>query len=147
MPSINRVQIMGYLGQDPETRYLNSGTAVTSLSIATSKSWKDKQTGEQKEATEWHRVSLFGRQAEVAAEYLNKGSLVMIDGELRTRKWQDKEGNDRWTTEIVANPFGGLTLLPNKGGGGDGQSGPRQQAPASEPETPKAEDLDDDIPF
>ena len=99
---VNKVIVVGNLGSDPDTRYVPSGSAVTNLSIATSESWKDKQTGEQKDRTEWHKVAMYGRLAEIAAEYLRKGSQVYIEGKLRTRKWQDKEGKDRWTTEIVA---------------------------------------------
>jgi single-strand DNA-binding protein len=99
---INKVILVGNLGADPETRYMPSGSAVTNLSVATSESWKDKQTGEQTERTEWHKVVMFDRLAEVAAEYLRKGSQVYIEGKLQTRKWQDRDGNDRWTTEIRA---------------------------------------------
>jgi single-strand DNA-binding protein len=99
---INKVIIVGNLGNDPDTRYMPSGSAVTNLSVATNESWKDKQTGEQKDRTEWHKVAMFGRLAEIAAEYLRKGSQVYIEGKLRTRKWQDKDGQDRFTTEIVA---------------------------------------------
>ena len=112
---INKVIIVGNLGADPETRYMPSGSAVTNLSIATSEQWKDKQTGEQKERTEWHKVAMFNRLAEIAAEYLSKGSQVYIEGKLRTRKWQDREGNDRWTTEIVADE---MQMLGGRGGGG-----------------------------
>src|SRR6202000_3409044 len=100
---INKVILVGNLGADPETRYTPSGTAITSIRIATSESWKDKTTGEQQERTEWHRVALFGRLAEIASEYLRKGSQVYIEGSLRTRKWQDKQGNERFSTEIVGN--------------------------------------------
>ena len=100
---INKVILVGNLGQDPDTRYMPSGGAVTNFSIATSESWKDKQTGEQKERTEWHKVAMFGRLAEIGAEYLRKGSQVYIEGSLRTRKWQDRDGNDRYTTEVIAN--------------------------------------------
>jgi len=112
---INKVILVGNLGQDPETRYLPSGKAVTNLRIATSDSWKDKQTGEQKEQTEWHAVVMFERLAEIAAEYLRKGSQVYVEGRLRTRKWQDKEGRDRYTTEIVANE---MQMLGARGGAG-----------------------------
>ena len=100
---VNKVILIGNLGADPETRAMPSGTTVANLRIATSESWRDKQTGEQQERTEWHRVALFGRLAEVAGEYLRKGSQVYIEGSLRTRKWQDKQGNDRYSTEIVGN--------------------------------------------
>ena len=99
---INKVILVGNLGQDPETRHMPSGDAVTNISIATSEQWKDKQTGEQQERTEWHKVAFFGRLAEIAAEYLSKGSQVYVEGKLRTRKWQDRDGKDRWTTEVIA---------------------------------------------
>ena len=103
--SLNRAQIMGNLGQDPETRYMPSGEAVTNLSIATTDKWKDKESGEQRERTEWHRVSFFGRRAEVIAEYFRKGDQIFVEGQIQTRKWQDKEGNDRYTTEINGRDF------------------------------------------
>ena len=112
---VNKVIVVGNLGSDPDTRYMPSGSAVTNLSIATSESWKDKQTGEQKERTEWHKVAMFGRLAEIAAEYLRKGSQVYIEGKLRTRKWQDKDGKDRWTTEIVADE---MQMLGGRSGSG-----------------------------
>jgi single-strand DNA-binding protein len=149
---INKVILIGNLGADPETRAMPSGTTVANLRIATSESWKDRQSGEQQERTEWHRVALFGRLAEVAAEYLRKGSQVYIEGSLRTRKWQDKQGNERYSTEIVAND---MQMLGGRGGGagggmGGGESGREradfQEAPASSPSTER-EDFDDDIPF
>jgi len=103
MSSINKVILIGRLGNDPEMRYTQDGKAVANISLATSESWKDKQTGEKKEQTEWHRVVFFGRTAEVIGEYLHKGSLIYVEGRLQTRKWQDKEGNDRYTTEIMGN--------------------------------------------
>ena len=112
---VNKVILVGNLGKDPETRYMPSGSAVTNLTLATSESWKDKQSGEAQERTEWHKVAMFGRLAEIAAEYLRKGSQVYIEGKLRTRKWQDKEGKDRYTTEIVADE---MQMLGGKGGGG-----------------------------
>jgi len=112
---VNKVILVGNLGKDPETRYMPSGSAVTNLTLATSESWKDKQTGDQQERTEWHKIAMFGRLAEIAAEYLRKGSQVYIEGKLRTRKWQDKEGKDRYTTEIVADE---MQMLGSKGGGG-----------------------------
>jgi single-strand DNA-binding protein len=112
---VNKVILVGNLGKDPETRYMPSGSAVTNLTLATSESWKDKQSGDQQERTEWHKIAMFGRLAEIAAEYLRKGSQVYIEGKLRTRKWQDKEGKDRWTTEIVADE---MQMLGSKGGGG-----------------------------
>jgi single-strand DNA-binding protein len=112
---INKVILIGHLGQDPETRAMPSGSAVANLRVATTESWRDKQSGETKEATEWHNVALFGRTAEVAAQYLRKGSQVYIEGRLRTRKWQDKQGVDRYTTEVVAND---MQMLGGRSGGG-----------------------------
>jgi single-strand DNA-binding protein len=117
---VNKVIIIGNLGADPETRAMPSGTTVANLRVATSESWRDKQTGEQQERTEWHRVALFGRLAEVAGEYLRKGSQVYIEGSLRTRKWQDKQGNDRYSTEIVGND---MQMLGGRGGGTGGAGG------------------------
>jgi single-strand DNA-binding protein len=114
---INKVILIGNLGADPETRAMPSGTTVANLRIATSESWRDKQTGEQQERTEWHRVALFGRLAEIAGEYLKKGSQVYIEGSLRTRKWQDKQGNERYSTEVVGNE---LQMLGGRGGSGAG---------------------------
>jgi len=119
---INKVILIGHLGQDPETRAMPSGSTVANLRVATTESWRDKQSGEQKESTEWHTVVLFGRTAEVAAEYLKKGSQVYIEGRLRTRKWQDKTGNDRYSTEIVANDMQMLGSARG-GAGGGGQGG------------------------
>jgi single-strand DNA-binding protein len=148
---INKVILVGNLGADPETRYMPSGGAVTNLSIATSESWKDKQTGEQKERTEWHKVAMFNRLAEIAAEYLRKGSQVYIEGKLRTRKWQDKDGNDRYTTEIIADE---MQMLGGRGGGGgmgggmgSGSGGASQDAGGSSSRPPAPDDFDDDIPF
>jgi len=122
---INKVILVGNLGQDPETRYLPSGGAVTNLSIATSESWKDKNTGQQQERTEWHRVVFFNRLAEIAAQYLKKGSKVYVEGSLRTRKWQNKEGVDQYTTEIVASE---MQMLDSRGGaGGDYSPGPSRK--------------------
>jgi single-strand DNA-binding protein len=117
---INKVILVGNLGADPETRAMPSGTTVANLRIATSESWRDKQSGEQQERTEWHRVALFGRLGEIAAEYLKKGSQVYIEGSLRTRKWQDKQGNERYSTEIVAND---MQMLGGGRGGGAGVGG------------------------
>ena len=142
---INKVIIVGNLGGDPETRYMPSGSAVTNLTVATNESWKDKQTGEQKERTEWHKVAMFNRLAEIAAEYLRKGSQVYIEGKLRTRKWQDKDGKDRWTTEVVADE---MQMLGGRGGGGGGSASMNQDpGPASAPAQPGPDDFDDDIPF
>ncbi len=117
---VNKVILVGNLGADPETRAMPSGTTVANLRIATSESWRDKQSGEQQERTEWHRVALFGRLGEIAAEYLKKGSQVYIEGSLRTRKWQDKQGNERYSTEIVAND---MQMLGGRAGGGMGAPG------------------------
>ncbi len=150
---INKVIIVGNLGGDPETRYMPSGSAVTNLTVATNESWKDKATGEQKDRTEWHKVAMFNRLAEVAAEYLRKGSQVYIEGKLRTRKWQDKSGQDRWTTEIVADEMQMLGGRGGSGGGGGGGGGsapmssPSDSGPASAPPQPGPDDFDDDIPF
>ncbi len=111
---INKVILIGNLGQDPETRYTSNGNTVTNLNLATSEIWKDKNTGKNKEKTEWHKVVLFGKLAEIAAEYLYKGSQVYIEGSLKTRKWQDKNGNDRYTTEIVVNMNGKMQMLGTK---------------------------------
>ena len=145
---INKVILVGNLGADPETRYMPSGSAVTNLSVATSESWKDKQTGEQKDRTEWHKVVMFDRLAEVAAEYLRKGSQVYIEGKIQTRKWQDRDGNDRWTTEVRANE---MQMLGGRGGGGGAAPMNRDQgsssAPSSAPPQAGPDDFDDDIPF
>jgi single-strand DNA-binding protein len=140
---INKVIIVGNLGADPETRYMPSGSAVTNLSVATSEQWKDKQSGEQKERTEWHKVAMFNRLAEIAAEYLRKGSQVYIEGKLRTRKWQDRDGNDRWTTEVIADE---MQMLGGRGGGGSAPMA-SDAGPASAPPQPSADEFDDDIPF
>jgi len=125
---VNKVILVGNLGGDPEVRYMPSGGAVTNVTIATSESWKDKQTGQQNERTEWHRVVFFNRLAEIAGEYLRKGSKVYVEGSLRTRKWQDQSGQDRYTTEIVASE---MQMLDSRGGEGGGyqQGGYQQQAP------------------
>lgn len=148
---VNKVIIVGNLGADPEVRYMPSGGAVASLRVATSESWKDKQSGEMQERTEWHRISLFNRLGEIAGEYLRKGSKVYIEGSLRTNKWQDQNGNDRYTTEIVASS---MQMLDSKSGGtapmGNAptnqfeQAQPQTQAPQAEP---AMADFDDDIPF
>ena len=140
---VNKVILVGNCGKDPETRYMPSGGAVTKISVATSDSWKDKQTGEQKDRTEWHNVVFFGRLGEIAGEYLRMGSQVYIEGSLRTNKWQDKSGNDRYTTEIVANE---MQML---GGRSSGDSyAPAQAASKPEPAAAMVEDgFDDDIPF
>lgn len=151
MASVNKVIIVGNLGADPETRYLPSGEAVTNIRVATTDRWKDKQSGEMKEATEWHRISFFGRLAEVAGEYLKKGSQVYVEGSLRTRKWQDKDGQDRYSTEIRADV---MQMLGRREGGGEGRSQPAMESKASEPKAAAAkkpagkfDDMEDDIPF
>ena len=142
---INKVILVGNLGADPETRYMPSGSAVTNLSIATSEQWKDKQSGEQKERTEWHKVVMFDRLAEIAAEYLRKGSQVYVEGKLQTRKWQDRDGNDRWTTEVRANE---MQMLGGRGGGGSApMSSGSGAGQSSAPPQPPADEFDDDIPF
>ena len=143
---INKVIIVGNLGGDAETRYMPSGSAVTNFTVATNESWKDKQTGEQKERTEWHRVAMFNRLAEIAAEYLRKGSQVYIEGKLRTRKWQGQDGQDRYTTEIIADE---MQMLGGRGGGGGGSfgGGSGGQGGGSAPPQPGPDDFDDDIPF
>jgi single-strand DNA-binding protein len=164
---VNKVILIGHLGADPESRAMPSGSSVANLRIATTESWRDKQSGEQQERTEWHRVALFGRLAEIASEYLRKGSQVYIEGSLRTRKWQDKQGNERYSTEIVGNEMqmlggrggagaggpaaaGGGSTAPREpmpdyagpGGGGGGGAGAGAAGGGGE-----REDFDDDIPF
>jgi len=139
---INKVFLIGYLGADPDSRMMPSGKAVANIRIATSESWKDKATGEGKEQTEWHSVVLYDRLAEIAAEYLRKGSRVYVEGKLRTRKWQDKNGIARFTTEIVANE---LQMLGGSGGAQGGES--RSESVEREPVTAGGDDFDDDIPF
>lgn len=149
---INKVIIVGNLGREPETRFTPDGLAVTTLAIATSEGWKDKQTGQMQERTEWHRVVMYSRLAEIASEYLKKGSKVYIEGRLRTNKWQDKSGNDRYTTEIIA---GEMQMLDSRGAGtGSGSYTPKQQSsspssPASSQQQPAmaTDNFDDDIPF
>ena len=158
MASVNKVILIGNLGRDPETRYTADGAAITNITIATSDRWKDKASGEMKESTEWHKVAFFGRLAEIAGEYLKKGRPVYVEGRLRTRKWQDKEGQDRYTTEIVAENMQMLGSREGMGGGGaefDG-AGDEPRAPARAPASKPASaakpassmaDMDDDIPF
>jgi single-strand DNA-binding protein len=146
---INKVILIGNLGQDPEVKYMPNGGAVTNVTIATSESWKDKNTGETQEKTEWHRVVFFRRLAEIAGEYLKKGSKVYIEGKLQTRKWQDQSGNDRYTTEIIANE---MQMLDSRGGGGGDFSKPSggqsSQSSGQQPATAGGyDDFDDDIPF
>ncbi|ERH64097.1 MULTISPECIES: single-stranded DNA-binding protein SSB1 [Pantoea] len=121
---VNKVILVGNLGQDPEVRYMPNGGAVANITLATSESWRDKQTGENKEITEWHRVVLFGKLAEVAGEYLRKGSQVYIEGQLRTRKWQDQSGQDKYTTEVVVNVGGTMQMLGGRQQGGNGGGAP-----------------------
>jgi single-strand DNA-binding protein len=146
---INKVILVGNLGKDPDTRYLPSGAAVTNVTVATSESWKDQQSGEKQERTEWHNVVFFGKLAEIAGEYLRKGSQVYVEGSLRTRKWQDKNGMDRYTTEIVARDMQMLGSRQGAGAPADfnqerPQSRPESQTP---PASVKEDEFDDDIPF
>ena len=160
MASVNKVILVGHLGKDPETRYMPNGDAITNATLATSESWKDKQTGEKKEQTEWHRLVFYRKLAEIAGQYLRKGSLIYIEGSLKTRKWQDKDGQDRYTTEITVNE---MTMLGGRGDAGGGQSsgepqqrqqqqrpqgnGGGQQQRQSAPQSRSFDDLEDDIPF
>ena len=156
MASVNKVILVGHLGKDPETRYAPSGDAICNVTLATSETWKDKGTGEKREATEWHRVVFFGKLAEIAGQYLRKGSQVYVEGSLRTRKWQDKDGNDRYTTEIRGDE---MKMLGGKGDGGETRertsSAPPPSAPPAGRSAPNSQppsgggfgDFDDDIPF
>ena len=150
MASVNKVIIVGNLGKDPEVRYTPNGDSVTNVTIATTDTWKDKGTGEKKEATEWHRVVFFGKLAEIAGQYLKKGRQVYVEGALRTRKWTDKEGHERYTTEIVANEMKmlgsreGMSDAPPRESGGGGAGG----RPAAAPQPASSfNDFEDDIPF
>ena len=157
--SLNQVQLIGNLGADPEVRYMPSGGAVANLNIATTEKWKDKTTGEPKEHTEWHRVVIFGKLAEVAGEYLRKGSKVFIEGGLRTRKWQDQAGVERYTTEVNVGMNGRMIMLSSANGGGGQQQpggGQQRQTSGQQPQTSGQNkpagneppmDFDDDIPF
>jgi single-strand DNA-binding protein len=169
MASVNKVIIVGNLGRDPETRYATSGSAICNITVATSRQWKDKASGEKKEETEWHRVVFYDRLAEIAGEYLKKGRPVYVEGRLKTRKWQDKEGVDRYTTEIVAEEMqllgsreggggggagGGDVEFDSAGGGGRARSGSGSAAGGAKSSSgggaapkPKSDDFDDDIPF
>ena len=168
MASVNKVIIVGNLGRDPETRYATSGSAICNITVATSRQWKDKTSGEKKEETEWHRVVFYDRLAEIAGEYLKKGRPVYVEGRLKTRKWQDKEGVDRYTTEIVAEEMqllgsreggggggggGGDVEFGSAGGGGAARSGGAGAGAAAKSSgggtaaKPKTDDFDDDIPF
>ncbi|KFA59278.1 single-stranded DNA-binding protein [Gilliamella sp. Choc4-2] len=166
---INKVILVGNLGQDPEVRYMPNGNAVANFSIATSESWKDKQTGETRDRTEWHRVVVFGKLAEIAGEYIKKGTQVYLEGQLQTRKWQDQTGNDRYTTEVVVNPIGGtLQILGSRNSNEAFEDGSQkwgqsannvssaptaarsstQSIPTSHTKAPEPPmDFDDDIPF
>lgn len=171
---INKVILLGHLGRDPEVKYMPNGNAVANMTIATSESWKDRNTGQQQDRTEWHRVVIFGKLAEIAGQYLKKGSLVYIEGQLQTRKWTDQSGQDRYSTEIVVNIQGTMQMLDRKGsndnsnsdydqGGQDygyqGQQMQQMQSPQSAPSQqsrqsmnnntaqPAFDDFDDDIPF
>lgn len=167
MASVNKVIVLGNLGRDPEVRYTPNGSAVCNLRIATTRTWKNKESGEKMEETEWHSVVLYDRQAEIAGEYLKKGRPVYVEGRLKTRKWQDKEGLDRYTTEIVGDSMqllggregmGGGSGADDEGGGSGERNAPQRAAPASRPAAqaaakpaPKAssgfDNMDDDIPF
>lgn len=144
MASVNKVILVGNLGADPESRFAPSGDEICNISVATTESWKDKQTGEKKEATEWHRIGFYGKLAEIAGQHLKKGSQVYIEGSLRTRKWQDKTGQDRYTTEIRGDV---MKMLGGKPEGQQQSAAPRQQAPQRQQTAPPAGDFDDDIPF
>jgi single-strand DNA-binding protein len=161
---LNKVMLIGNLGADPEIRYTGSGSAVANVRLATAESWRDRESGEQQERTEWHRVVFFSRLAEIVSEYLRKGSQIYVEGRIQTRKWQDRDGNDRYTTEIVANE---MQMLGSRGGGGTGGGGgaaadsderpagapaPGGQRPAADTAAPARDeapmgDFDDDIPF
>jgi single-strand DNA-binding protein len=149
MASVNKVIIVGNLGADPETRYLPSGEAVTNIRVATTDRWKDKQSGEMKEATEWHRIAFFGRLATVAGEYLKKGSQIYVEGSLRTRKWQDKEGQDRYSTEIRGDVMQMLGRREGSGEPREAAAEPRAAEPKAAAKKPagKFDDMEDDIPF
>ncbi|MCL7421044.1 MAG: single-stranded DNA-binding protein [Methylobacter sp.] len=156
---LNKVILIGNLGADPEVRYMPAGGAVTNISLATTRRWKDKQTGERRDATEWHRIVFFNRLAEIAGEYLKKGSQVYVEGRLQTRKWQGQDGQDRYTTEIIAEE---MHMLGSRSGGtssfGTDQPQASYSAPSSKPQAqqgnapsmpspPEYDDFDDDIPF
>ena len=156
MASVNKVIIVGNLGRDPEVRYTPNGESITNVTIATTDTWKDKATGEKKEATEWHRVVFFGKLAEIAGQYLKKGRQVYVEGALRTRKWTDKEGQERYTTEIVANEMKmlgsreGMSDAPPRESGGGAQAaggGGGRPAAAAQPAGSSFNDFEDDIPF
>jgi single-strand DNA-binding protein len=172
MASVNKVIIVGNLGRDPETRYMPNGEAVTNVAVATTESWKDKNSGEKKELTEWHRITFYRKLAEIAGQYLKKGSQVYVEGRLQTRKWTDKDGVEKYTTEIIADSMqmlgsrqgmgggasddggsgsygggGGGAPARQSSGGGAGGSGGAARAPAAARPAPNFSDMDDDIPF
>lgn len=162
MASVNKVILVGNLGRDPETRYSPNGGAITNVSIATTRQWKDKSSGERREETDWHRIVFFNRLAEIAGEYLKKGRSIYVEGRLQTRKWQDKEGKDQWTTEVVADQMqmlGGRNDTDGGGGGGysresapaparsGGGGGGNKDGGARSSPPPNFDDMDDDIPF
>lgn len=171
MASVNKVIIVGNLGRDPETRYMPNGEAVTNVAVATTESWKDKNSGEKKELTEWHRITFYRKLAEIAGQYLKKGSQVYVEGRLQTRKWTDKDGVEKYTTEIIADSMqmlgsrqgmgggasddggsyggGGAPARQSSGGGagGNGGGGGAARAPAAARPAPNFSDMDDDIPF
>ena len=168
MASVNKVIIVGNLGRDPETRYMPNGEAVTNVAVATTESWKDKNSGEKKELTEWHRITFYRKLAEIAGQYLKKGSQVYVEGRLQTRKWTDKDGVEKYTTEIIADTMQMLGSRQGMGGGasddggsyGSGGGAPARQssgggaggggaarAPAAARPAPNFSDMDDDIPF
>jgi single-strand DNA-binding protein len=152
MASVNKVIVVGNLGRDPETRYMPDGAAITNVSVATSFQWTDKASGEKKEETEWHRIVFRGKLAEIAGEYLKKGSQVYVEGRLRTRKWQDKDGQDRYTTEIMATE---MRMLGSRSGAGEPREAPpepraaepRAAAATAKKPAGKFDDMEDDIPF
>jgi single-strand DNA-binding protein len=161
MASVNKVIIVGNLGRDPETRYMPNGEAVTNIAVATTEKWNDKASGEKKELTEWHRITFYRKLAEIAGQYLRKGSQVYVEGRLQTRKWTDKEGVERYTTEIIADTMqmlgsrqgaGGSAPMDDDYGSAPATSAPRQNAapaprPAASRPAPNFSDMDDDIPF
>ncbi|MFC7298421.1 single-stranded DNA-binding protein [Herminiimonas aquatilis] len=167
MASVNKVIIVGNLGRDPETRYMPNGEAVTNVAVATTESWKDKNSGDKKEITEWHRITFYRKLAEIAGQYLKKGSSVYIEGRLQTRKWTDKDGVERYTTEIIADTmqmlggrpgagggsasmdddYGSSAPAPRQSSGGGSSSGSSAARPAAKPAASNFNDMDDDIPF
>ncbi|ENQ7723536.1 single-stranded DNA-binding protein [Pseudomonas aeruginosa] len=149
MRGVNKVILVGNVGGDPETRYMPNGNAVTNITLATSESWKDKQTGQQQERTEWHRVVFFGKLAEIAGQHVKKGQQLYVEGSLRTRKWQAQDGQDRYTTEVIVDMHGQMQMLGGKPvNDQSAQSRPSQQAPQQRPQVAQDYDsFDDDIPF